>query len=118
MGEIIAIETKRYSTLVKRILENYSHDVVIKIDNTQFSESDIPQLLSNWCTKKSLKSTNYFVLKYKGDGLFWFFDHPDNMCAAISVLPFVKQLADEKIVKYEIIKKKDSRFWNWIKNKI
>ncbi len=118
MGEIIAVETRRYSTLVKRILENYRHDVVIKIDNTQFSESYIPQLLSNWCTNKSLISTNYFVLKHMGDGLFWFFDHPDNMCAAISVLPFIKQLADEKIVRYKIIKKKDSTLWNWIKNKI
>jgi len=98
MGDIIAIETKRYSILVKRILENYNHDVVIKIDNTQFSGSYIPQLLSNWCTNRSLKSTNYFVLKYKGDDLFWFFDHPDNMCAAMSVLLFIEKLADEEIV--------------------
>ena len=103
MGKTISIETKRYSTLVKRILEEYSHDVVIKIDHTQFSESYIPQLLSNWCTNKSIKSTKYFVLKQQGEELFWFFDHPDNMCAAVSVLPFIKRLADEKIVRYKII---------------
>lgn len=103
MGKTISIETKRYSTLIKRILEEYCHDVVIKIDNTQFSESYIPQLLSNWCTKRSIESTNYFVLKHKGDDLFWFFDHPDNMCAAVSVMPFIERLADEKIVRYKII---------------
>ena len=104
MGEIIAVETRRYSTVVKRILENYIHDVVIKIDNTQFSESYIPHLLSNWCTNRALESTNFFVLEHKGVDLFWFFDHPDNMCAAISVLPFIKKLADEKIVKEHVMK--------------
>ena len=103
MGETILIETKRYSTLIRRILEDYNHDVVVKIDNTQFSESYIPQLLSNWCTNRIIESTIYFALMHKGDSLFWFFDHPDNMCAAISVLPFIKKLADEKIVRYKII---------------
>ena len=102
MREIISIETKRYSTLIRRILTEYNKEVVIKIDNTQFSESYIPQLLSNWCTNKSLESTDYFVLKHKSEALFWFFDHPDNMCAAISVLPFIKRLADEKIIRYKI----------------
>jgi hypothetical protein len=112
MGKTISIETKRYSTLVRRILEAYKHDVVIKIDNTQFSESYIPQLLSSWCTNRSLESTNYFALMHKGDALFWFFDHPDNMCAAISVLPFIEKLAEEKIIRYEIIEQKGSRLRN------
>jgi hypothetical protein len=103
MGKTISIETKRYSTLVRKILEAFKHDIVIKIDNTQFSESYIPQLLSSWCTNRSLESTNYFALMHKGNTLFWFFDHPDNMCATISVLPFIKKLADEKIVRYKII---------------
>ena len=55
MGDIIAIETKRYSILVKRILENYNHDVVIKIDNTQFSESYIH---SNFPTGAQIKALN------------------------------------------------------------
>ena len=112
----IAVETTRYSTLLKRILTEYNEDVIIKIAIGTYSprarriyrDKDIPGLIASWCTNRNIKQTTFFSLEQASNQLFGFWDHPDNLWADISVLPFVEALAKEKVVRFHIVRPRAS----------
>jgi len=122
MKKLIAIETKRYSEVLKRILGVHCSGVEIRVNCEQlrsemFRDADVPELLENWCTNARIKRTVFFNLKQNGEELFGFFDHPDNLWADLSVLNFVDNLAKEGVLRYSFIEKKDNRVMAWFKRR-
>ena len=101
--EIIAIETDRYSTLIKRIFDEYNENVEIIIDGVCYKETAIPELLDWWCKNEIIMKTRDFVVRRDGVDIFGFHDMPDDFLAAVSELDFVAKLADENIVRYRVI---------------
>ncbi|MCH7797112.1 MAG: hypothetical protein IID28_01540 [Planctomycetes bacterium] len=97
---MFAIETRRYSTVVRRILDRYNKDVQISIDGRHYKESDIPDLLKSWCTNRNLKKTIDFSLSCNDTPLFGFHDYPFGcFWVAETERLFVEQLADEKLLR-------------------
>jgi hypothetical protein len=105
MSDIIWIKTHKYSTLLRRIFEEYKKNAEIYIEGHRYSEYDIPQLLDNWCTNRIITRTINFSLKKDGMELFGFHDTPDEFWAAMSERPFVERLASERIIRYRIYPK-------------
>ena len=118
--KLIGIQTTRYSAVMKRILGAYGTDVEILIRYQRarpdtFRDADVPQLLENWCTNDRVKKTLQFNLKQNGVELFGFHDHPDNLWADISVLPFVQDMATDKMIRYDVSEVREPKIWTWIK---
>ena len=104
MSKIIEIKTTRYSTLVGRIFEEYHENIDIHIESCHYTEEDIPELMKDQCTNRMLKNTIDFLICQDGKQLFGFHDYPNNFFwADISVIEFVKKLANEKIIRYRLI---------------
>jgi hypothetical protein len=101
MNNVISIATRRYSTFVHRIFDEY-HDIVVNIDGQLFYDKDISRL-KELCTNERLKDTIDFVVAKDDKQLFGFHDHPNEFWANVSEIDFIKQLAQEKIVRYRII---------------
>jgi hypothetical protein len=99
---LIALETQRYSTMFRRILETYGAGALIEIDGKKHGERDLPQLLQDWCTNARIEKTMAFVLEREGRPLFGFHDHPSETWAAVSELDFVDGLRRDGIVRYRI----------------
>ena len=116
MKKLIGIETTRFSTLLKHILSEYNDNVTIQIGIethsprkfNSYSGEDIPALLKDWCTKRNIIKTTFFNLKQNGEELFGWWDHPENMWADMSVLPFIEGLAEMKIIRFDIKESKPS----------
>ena len=102
MEKIIEIKTTRYSKLVERIFEEYHENIDIYIGSGHYTEEDIPELMKNLCTNRMLKNTIDFLICQDGKQLFGFHDNPDAFRADISVIEFVKKLANEKIIRYRL----------------
>lgn len=102
MSERISIKTTRFSTLIKRIFEEYHENVEIYIEGCQYSEKDIPELLDWWCKNGTIKATIDFTLNRDGVSIFGFHDTPDDFWASISERPFIEQLAKDKIIRAKI----------------
>ena len=115
MSNFICIKTRRYSTLIKRIFEEYNENIEIYIDGIRYTEKDIPKLLKDLCTNNMLKRTINFSISQGGVKLFGFHDTPDEFWAAISEQQFVERLVKEKIVRYKRfrLKSKDSFEKKW-----
>lgn len=97
---VIAIETRRYSAVVRRILEQYNRNVEISVDGHRYQDADIPELLNSWCTNRSLKKTIDFSLTRRDTPLFGFHDYPFGFFwAAESERSFVQQLAEEELLR-------------------
>lgn len=103
LGKVIAISTRRYSCLMKRILSEYGINAEIYIDGLCYKEEDISELMNKFCTNEKLKNTNDFTLIKDGTELFGFHDHPSDFWCNISELEFIKSLAKEKIVRYRVV---------------
>ncbi len=123
MATLIGIETTRYSTFMKRVLSEFNNNVLIQINTDSYSTSDIkkysgqdiPTLIETWCTNKNIKQTLFFNLQQNDEELFGFWDTPENLWADISVLPFIKEMADEKIIRFHIANQKSSKIITWLK---
>ncbi|MHC4654641.1 MAG: hypothetical protein ACYS91_06425 [Planctomycetota bacterium] len=102
MSNLISIRTRRYSTLLKRIFEEYNKNVEIIIDGIKYTEKDIPELLEWWCKNVIIKRTLNFTFKQDGVTLFGFHDTPDEFYADISERTFVERLAKETIIRCRI----------------
>ena len=99
--KLISIHTKRYSTFLRRLLEEYSHNATAVIDRNRFAGSDFPQLIATWCTNARIRATRDFKLLRGRAEVAGFHDTPDEMWIAATELPFVQRLAAEKIIRYE-----------------
>lgn len=102
MSNLISIRTRRYSTLLKRIFEEYNKNVEIIIDGIKYTDKGIPELLEWWYKNVIIKRTLHFSFKQNGVGLFGFHDTPDEFYADISERTFVERLAKEKIIRCRI----------------
>jgi L-rhamnose isomerase len=100
------VKTRKYSTFIKRIFDEYSDDVEIFVEGRLFTPSEIPIIIEEWCKNSAIKNTIDFCVKRNGEDIFCFHDTPDNFWVSISELSFIKRLAKEKIVKYRICTKK------------
>jgi len=99
--KLISIHTKRYSVFMRRLLEEYSQDTTAVVDRKRFASSDFPQLISTWCTNAQIRATRDFKLLRGHTEIAGFHDTPDDMYIVATELPFVQQLASEKIIRYE-----------------
>jgi hypothetical protein len=102
--ELIDVRTTRYSEFFKRLLDKYADGATVEIDGNRYSSSDFPKLIRDWCTNAKIRETRNFGLSRNGTEIFGFHDHPSELWAAISELPFVEQLASEGIVRFGILK--------------
>jgi hypothetical protein len=99
--KLISIHTKRYSVLIRRLLEEYSQDTTAVIDRKRFPSSEFPHLIANWCTNARIRATRDFKLLRGRIEIAGFHDTPDDMFMAATELPFVRRLAAEKIIRYD-----------------
>ena len=121
MIKAICIKTTRYSAFFKSLLAEYPQGVSIRIDEKEYSSSDIPVLLEAWCTNERIKKTRDFILSRGNEDLFGFHDHPDNLWAAYSELPFVERMHQEHVIRYEICDWQEpifTRLRKWLLSKI
>lgn len=102
MDRAIEIRTRRYSTFVHRILDEYTN-ILVNIDGAIYQDKDIPYL-KQLCTNKRLKSTIHFLITKDDKTLFGFHDYPTGFFwANISEIEFIKKAADAKIIHYRIL---------------
>ena len=99
--KLIWILTKRYSTVLRRLLQEYSSGASVVIDRKRFNSSEFPQLITNWCTNECICSTRDFKLLRGRTDVAGFHDTPDEMWIATTELPFVQKLAAEKLIRYK-----------------
>jgi hypothetical protein len=114
MSNLISIRTRRYSTLLKRIFEEYNKNVEIIIDGIKYTDKDIPELLEWWCKNVIIKRTSDFIFTQDRVILFVFHDTPDEFYADISERAFIERLAREKIIRYRIY---PPAYGNFLRNK-
>jgi hypothetical protein len=100
--KLVAIETRRYSEFFRRLLEHYAEGSFAKIDGVEHPSPDFATLIENWCTNAKILATRDFVLSRDRQELFGFHDHPEALWAVESELPFIEQLAAEKIIRFKL----------------
>lgn len=101
--KLIALETRRYSAMLRRILVTYRAGATIRIDGKKFGENDVPDLLDDWCKNARIIRTRTFILERQGRSLFGFHDHPSETWAALTELPFAETLRKEGVARYRIL---------------
>ncbi|MBI5545880.1 MAG: hypothetical protein HY901_18480 [Deltaproteobacteria bacterium] len=99
---VVCLVTRRYSVLIRRILEQYGQNATILIDNCEYQGGDVPKLLADWCTNRMIRRTLNFQVIRDGVAVFGFHDSPEDIWAAETELPFVEKLVAEKITRYEV----------------
>jgi len=99
--KLIWLRTKRYSAVLRRLLQEYSSEATAVIDRERFASSEFPQLIASWCTNARILSTRDFKLLRGHREVAGFHDTPDEMWIADTELPFVQKLAAEKLIRYE-----------------
>lgn len=102
MKQAIEIKTRRYSTLARRILNEYDN-IIVNMDGAIYTDEDIANL-KQICTNKRLKATLDFLVTREDKTLFGFHDYPSGFFwANISELEFIVQLARENILRYRVL---------------
>jgi hypothetical protein len=102
--KLIALETRRYSAMFRRILMEYGERATIRIDGRTFSgESGVSELVENWCTNARIKQTRKFVLEREGRALFGFDEHPRETWAVLTELAFAEALRKEGVARYRVL---------------
>jgi hypothetical protein len=92
---MITIETTRFSAVVRAFVEQFP-SAVVKLDRkTPLGD------LASWCTNTKLEAAINFSLVNNGNEILGFHDGPWNMWADDEVLPFVKTLAEKKLLRFE-----------------
>ncbi len=97
-NRLLTVRTTRYSEFFRRLFKDTGGDSVATIDGRNYLSADFPHLTDTWCTNAKIKATQDFRLKKGGNELFGFHDGPLDIWAASSELPFLKRLADEKVI--------------------
>jgi hypothetical protein len=100
--QLITIDTTRYSQFFRRVLAKYTQDVIAEIDGRKYHPAEFPSLSNTWATNASISRTRDFVLKQGTKELFGFHDHPSQMWGALSELPFLQELAEERIIRIKV----------------
>lgn len=98
--KLVAVKTTRYSQFFRHVFDEYAdEDIVVKIDGKKYRASEIPSLVQNWCTNTKIKSTRDFCLWRGKNELFSFHDHPEELFASVSELPFLNRLVSERLIR-------------------
>jgi hypothetical protein len=103
MKKLIAIETKKYSSVIGAILDRYGRNAEIKINNTIFKGSDIEGLRHTWCTNRLICQTRDWELRINDEPLFGFHDHPRELWGVISGQEFLEQLRGQGVIRYQVL---------------
>jgi hypothetical protein len=103
MKKLIAIETKKYSTLIGAILDMYGRSAEIRINKTIVNGSEIEELRHAWCTNHSICRTRDFELRINDKPLYGFHDHPRELWADISEQKFLEQLRQKGFLRYRVL---------------
>jgi len=101
-ARLIGIETTRYSAFFRCLLQEYGEGTLVKVDAVQYHSPQYAELAEQWCINEKIVGTRDFVLTRNGVELFGFHDHPEQLWAAYSELPFIERLAAEKIVRFKV----------------
>jgi hypothetical protein len=101
---LISIETTRYSEFFRRLFNEYGNDTRASIDSRTVEGRDFAQFVDEWCVNDRIKQTKNFSLHRGKTELFGFHDHPRELWAATTELPFVERLAAEQIVRFKVVK--------------
>lgn len=101
--KLISVVTTQYSEFFQRLFQEYTNETAVVIDLRHYSPSDFPKLIANWCTNAKISDTREFRLLCGSVELFGFHDHPDELWAAYSELPFIERLAAERIIRYRVL---------------
>lgn len=99
----MSVSTSRYSKFFRELFQEYGQQSVAVIDGIPFDSSKYPELIDNWCINKSILNTKNFKLVRGNLELFGFHDHPDELWASYSELPFLEKLAAEKIIRFQVM---------------
>jgi hypothetical protein len=108
MNKLIAIKTKKYSTVIGTILDRYGKNAEIRINKTVFKGSEVEELRHTWCTNRSICQTRDFELRINDEPLFGFHDHPCELWGALSEQEFLEQLRQRGVVRYRVSVVKES----------
>src|SRR5689334_16341167 len=91
--KLIALRTKRYSTVIRRLIEHFSDATTAVVDRKRYARSEFPQMIASWCTNARIRATRDLHLLQGRAELAGFHDTPDELYIIASELPFVQELA-------------------------
>lgn len=100
---VISIETRKYSTVIRRILLAYKLNSVVTINGDTYFGEGIDRMMDGWCTNRSITGTFIFEVTREGRPLFGFTDHPEELWAALSEEHYVRGLAEDRLLRYRIL---------------
>ena len=100
--KLISVSTTRHSVFFRRLLQEFSEGTTAVVGRRRISAAQFPELIKDWCTNSSIRSTRDFRLLRGRTELAGFHDSPDCIWADLSMLPFIEKLASEKIIRYEV----------------
>jgi len=103
MNKPIAIETRKYSTVIGAILDKYGGSAEIRINKTIINESEMEEFRQAWCTNRSICQTRDFELRINGKPLYGFHDHPRELWADISEKQFLEEMRQKGFLKYRAL---------------
>ena len=93
------MRTTRFSAVIREFLKRYP-DGIIKIDHILETRP-----VNEWCTNKKLSYLVNFSISYNNKDVLAFHDDSKELWTPIEELPYIKELASKKMVRYEISKK-------------
>jgi hypothetical protein len=96
----IAIETAKYSAVIKAVLDLCSKATVL-IDGS--IESRHPD---EWCTNRFLESTRDFMITQDGKEILSFHDHPRELMAPPESTLIIESLGSRGLLRYRILDQK------------
>ena len=100
--ELLTVTTTRYSEFFRRLLERYSTDAHVRIDGKVTPSSEFSTLVKSWCMNKVIMRTRDFVLYRGKEELCGFHDTPREMWASPAILPFLRDLEREKVIRLSV----------------
>jgi len=93
---IIYMRTTRFAAVIRAFLKKYP-DAIVKIDHKVETRP-----IDEWCTKKNLRCRIDFSISSNNEKILSFHDDSRELWAPIHALPFVKELASKRMVRYQI----------------
>jgi len=94
---LVAIDTKHYSKVVRAFLNRFP-GALVRLDKKTV-DSD----LEEWCTNRNLKSLRDFSVSLGDREILSFHDAPDKMMASEDQLSFIEDLAAQKMLRFRIL---------------
>lgn len=101
MEAVIWVEMKQYVEFFHQLLNQYGADAVVTVDGKTHHGHEMEKFIKSWCNERAISKTKDFHMQYLGMDLAGFHDGPQNTWVVASEEPFLKSMAEQKIIRYQ-----------------